>query len=75
MKIVMEVDLRDFPFESEAAIAIADRIWNENAWDVFEENLSEMYPDGISEVGLEDLFTHDHEAVLKLAEIETEIDY
>ena len=75
MKILMEVDLRDFPFESEAAIAIADRIWNENAWDVFEENLSEMYPEGISEDGLEDLFAHDHEAVLKLAEIETEIDY
>lgn len=71
----MEIDLRDYTFESEEANAIADRIWNENAWDVFEKNLSEMYPDGISEDGLEDLFTHDHEAVLKLAEIETEIDY
>lgn len=49
---------------------MAERIWNENAWDVFEENLSEMYPEGISEDALEDLFTHDHEAVLKLAEIE-----
>lgn len=71
----MEIDLRDYTFESEEANAIADKIWNENAWGVFEKNLSEMYPDGISEDGLEDLFTYDHEAVLKLAEIETKIDY
>jgi len=29
-----------------------------------------VYPEGISEDVLEDLFTHDDEAVLKLAEIE-----
>ena len=72
MKILMEVDLRDFPFESEAAIELTDKIHNANAWDTLEYNLSQMYPEGISEDGLEDLFTHDEEAVLKLAEIEEE---
>lgn len=70
MKIWMNVDLKDFPFESENAIKLADKIYNANAWDTLEYNLSQMYPEGISEVGLEDLFTHDDEAVLKLAEIE-----
>nr|DAQ48492.1 MAG TPA: hypothetical protein [Caudoviricetes sp.] len=70
MKILMEVDLRDFPFESDNAIELAERIWNENAWNTLEYNLSQMYPEGISENALEDLFTHDDEAVLKLAEIE-----
>ena len=70
MKILMEVDLRDFPFESENAIKLADKIYNANAWDTLEYNLSQMYPEGISEVALEDLFIHDDEAVLKLAEIE-----
>ena len=70
MKLLMEVDLRDFPFESEAAIELTERIWNENAWDTLEYNLSQVYPEGISENALEDLFTHDDEAVLKLAEIE-----
>ena len=74
MKILMEVDLRDFPFESDNAIELAERIWNENAWDTLEYNLSQMYPEGISEDALEDLFTHDNEAVLKLAEIEKEGD-
>ena len=72
MKILMNVDLRDFPFESEAAIELADKIYNANAWDTLEYNLSQMYPEGISEDGLEDLFTHDDEAVLKLAEINEE---
>ena len=68
----MEVDLRDFPFESEAAIKLADKIYNANAWDTLEYNLSQMYPEGISEVALEDLFRYDDEAVLNLAEIEKE---
>lgn len=72
MKILMEVDLRDFPFESEAAIKLTDKIYDADAWDTLEYNLSQMYPEGISEDGLEDLFTHDDEAVLKLAEIEEE---
>ena len=72
MKILMEVDLRDFPFESEAAIKLADKIYNANAWDTLEYNLSQMYPEGISEVALEDLFRYDDEAVLNLAEIEKE---
>lgn len=72
MKIVMEVDLRDFPFESEEAIALADKIYNANAWDTLEYNLSQLYPEGISEDSLEDLFTHDDEAVLNLAEIKEE---
>ena len=55
MKIVMEVDLRDFPFESENAIELADKIYNANAWDTLEYNLSQMYPEGISEDDLEDL--------------------
>ena len=72
MKILMEVDLRDFPFESENAIELADKIYNANAWDTLEYNLSQMYPEGISEVALEDLFRYDDEAVLNLAEIEKE---
>lgn len=74
MKILMEVDLRDFPFESGAAIELADKIYNANAWDTLEYNLSQMYPEGISEDGLEDLFTNDDEAVLNLAEIKEEGD-
>lgn len=70
----MEVDLRDFPFESDNAIELTERIWNENAWDTLEYNLSQAYPEGISEDVLEDLFTHEHETVLKLAEIEEEGD-
>lgn len=72
MKILMEVDLRDFPFESEEAIALTDKIYDADAWDILEYNLSQMYPEGISEDGLEDLFTNDDEAVLNLAEIEEE---
>lgn len=74
MKIVMEVDLRDFPFESETAIELADKIYNANAWDALEYNLSQIYPEGILEDDLEDLFIHDDGAVLRLAEIEEEGD-
>lgn len=72
MKILMEVDLRDFPFESEAAIKLTNKIYDADAWNTLEYNLSQMYPEGISEDGLEDLFTNDDGAVLKLAKIEEE---
>ena len=51
---------------------MTDKIYNANAWDTLEYNLSQLYPEGISEDSLEDLFTHDDEAVLNLAEIKEE---
>lgn len=65
MKIISEVSLGDFGYWG-GAKATADHIWEEkglDGWNELEAILTDIYPDGIDETGLNDLLWFDAETV------------
>lgn len=65
MKIYSEVDIRDFEFW-EGGEYVADA-FSEDDLEEIQNKLEELYPDGISDVELNDLFWHDEDFVAELA--------
>ena len=71
MKIYKEQDLWTFDFWS-GAEDTARKIDDAGAWDIIERVLDNLYPDGIDETELNDLFRFEPETVLEWAGIEEE---
>lgn len=71
MKIYSEISLQDFDFWS-GAVDTAKKIDEAGAWDIIEAFLGDLYPDGIDETELNDLFRFEPETVLGWAGIEEE---
>lgn len=65
MKIYSEIDIRDFDFW-EGAEYVADA-FTEDDLELIQDRLVELYPDGMSDVELNDLFWHDEDFVAELA--------
>ena len=61
MKIYSEKSLRYFEFWSGAKNRVEKLSWDE--LDIIEEQLNELYPDGIDETELNDIFWFDFESV------------
>ena len=71
MKIYSETNVQYFGFWS-GAKDTAKKIDEAGAWDTIEYVLDELYPDGIDETELNDLFWFEPETVLEWAGIEEE---
>ena len=65
MKIYSEIDIRDFEFW-EGAEYVADAFSQDDLAEI-QDRLVELYPDGMSDVELNDLFWHDEDFVAELA--------
>lgn len=65
MKIYSEIDIRDFEFW-EGAEYVADA-FSQDDLEVIQGKLEELYPDGMSDMELNDLFWHDEDFVAELA--------
>lgn len=65
MKIYSEIDIRDFEFW-EGAEYVAD-VFSEDDLEEIQNRLVELYPDGMSDVELNDLFWHDEDFIAELA--------
>lgn len=65
VKIYSEIDIRDFEFW-EGAEYTADAFTEEELATI-QDRLVELYPDGMSDVELNDLFWHDEDFVAELA--------
>ena len=65
MKIYSEVDIRDFEFW-EGAEYVVD-VFTEDDLEVIQNRLVELYPDGMSDVELNDLFWHEEDFIAELA--------
>ena len=64
MKIYEEKSIKDFEFWA-GAREFANRL-NDDEWDILELYVTEMYPDGISNTDLNDLFWFDNETLLEV---------
>ena len=71
MKIYSETHVRYFEFWS-GAEDTAKKIDDAGAWDIIECVLNDIYPHGIDETELNDLFWFEPETVLEWAGIEEE---
>lgn len=71
MRIYSEISIRDFEFWS-GAKDTAERIESYDAWDEVENAIEEIYPDGMSDTELNDLFWFDSDTVFEWAGIPTE---
>ena len=74
MKIYKEESLCNFKWWC-GAVATAERIWEkrgEEGWDELEAILEDVYPDGIDETALNDLFWFDADAVYEWLGIDDE---
>lgn len=71
MRIYSEISIRDFEFWSGAKDTAA-RIKNYNAWDTVENVIEDIYPDGMTDTELNDLFWFDSDTVFEWAGIPTE---
>lgn len=71
MKVYEEISLQDFEFWS-GAKDTAEKIEEVNAWDELENLISELYPDGVDEITLNDILWHDSEWVLESLGIDEE---
>ena len=60
MKVYSEVDIRDFEFW-EGGKYVAD-VFSEDDLEEIQDRLEELYPDGMSDTELNDLFWHDEDA-------------
>lgn len=60
MKIYSEINLCNFEPWS-GAVETFNRIWNEDKMDELEAILVDLYPEGIDETGLNDLFWFEEE--------------
>ena len=65
MKVYSEVDIRDFEFW-EGGKCVAD-VFSEDDLEEIQDRLEELYPDGMSDTELNDLFWHDEDFVAELA--------
>lgn len=65
MKIYSEIDIRDFEFWEGAEYVAGE--FSEDELATIQDRLVELYPDGMSDVELNDLFWHDENFVAKLA--------
>lgn len=65
MKIYYEVDIDEFEFW-EGGKCVADS-FSEDDLEVIQNKLEELYPDGMSDTELNDLFWHDEDFVAELA--------
>lgn len=65
MKIYYEVDIDEFEFW-EGGKCVADS-FSEDDLEVIQNKLEELYPDGMSDTELNDLFWHDEDFVAGLA--------
>lgn len=66
MKWIVEKDLSEFPFETSQARDTA-RCLTKDQFEKVERNLEQLYPEGISDTEIEDLFRYEPEEVYKLA--------
>lgn len=71
MRIYSETHVRYFGFWA-GAEDTARKIDDAGAWDIIEDILNDLYPDGIDETELNDLFWFESETVLEWAGIEEE---
>ncbi len=71
MKIYMEMSLANFDFWS-GAVDTANKIDELDKWDELEAIFEEIYPDGIDETELNDLFWFEPETVFEWLGIEEE---
>ena len=65
MKVYYETDIRDFEFW-DGGKYVAD-VFSEDDLEEIQDRLEELYPDGISDTELNDLFWHDEDFVAELA--------
>ena len=65
MKIYLEVDIDEFEFW-EGGKCVADS-FSEDDLEAIQNKLEELYPDGMSDTELNDLFWHDEDFVAGLA--------
>ena len=65
MKIYSETDIRDFEFW-EGGKYVAD-VFSEDDLEEIQDRLEELYPDGMSDTELNDLFWYDEDFVAELA--------
>jgi hypothetical protein len=65
MKIYYEVDIDEFEFW-EGGKCVADSL-SEDDLEVIQNKLEELYPDGMSDTELNDLFWHDEDFIAGLA--------
>ena len=70
MKWVVEKDLSEFPFGTSQARDTA-RCLTKDQFEKVERHLEQLYPDGISENEIEDLFRFEPEEVFKVAGLRT----
>lgn len=64
MKIYEEKSIKDFEFW--AGVRNFTNRLNDDEWDILELYVTEMYPDGISNTDLNDLFWFDNETLLEV---------
>ena len=64
MKVYYETDIRDFEFW-DGGKCVAD-VFSEDDLEEIQDRLEELYPDGISDTELNDLFWHDEDFVAEL---------
>lgn len=65
MRIYSEIDIRDFEFW-DGAEYVADAFSQDDLAEI-QDRLVELYPDGMSDTELNDLFWHDEDFVAELA--------
>ena len=65
MKIYYETDIKDFEFW-EGGECVAD-VFSEDDLEEIQDRLEELYPDGMSDTELNDLFWHDEDFVAELS--------
>ena len=70
MKIYEEKTLKDFDFWS-GAREFANRL-NNDEWDILEEYFNEIYPEGIANTDLNDIFWFETETLLDVLDISEE---
>ena len=68
MKIYTEDSISNFNFWA-GAKNTAEKIDNADAWDEVETSLEDLYPDGIADVELNDLFWFDDDFIFQCAGI------
>lgn len=73
MKIYDEISLRDFEFWSGAA----DRATNltDEDWDIIESELEQLYPDGMGNTELNDIFWFDFDMIAQILGYDDEADF
>ena len=61
VKVTREIELRYFNWSSGAKV-VADKV-EDDEWDTLESNINELYPDGIDDETLDDIFDYDADTI------------